>query len=92
MTHQEGQRPVNHRQEAREYRKSRYRALGFWGMLAICWLTALLSCPSKRFTFTDSLLLTAIILNVGNILRELRHNERIGAEKTTQPDSFTDNH
>lgn len=93
MTPQEEQRLVNHRQETREYRKIRYRALVFWGMLAICWLAALFSSPDKGFTFTDSLLLMAIILNVGNILRELRGNKRTAAERRAQPDNFTqDNH
>lgn len=64
-------------QEARASIKRLYRALGFWGMLMICYLAVLLATPDEKFTLAQSGILMVIILNGGNIIRELVRNRRI---------------
>lgn len=57
------------------------RALWFWGALFTTWAIFGLFAEPDKFTFTDSLLLIMILVNVFNSIKELIRNKRIAAEK-----------
>ena len=63
------------RREAAKTVRMQRRALWFWGAIF-----GLFAEPDK-FTFTDSLLLIMILVNVFNSIKELIRNKRIAAEK-----------
>ena len=53
----------------------------FWGALFTTWAIFGLFAEPDKFTFTDSLLLIMILVNVFNSIKELIRNKRIAAEK-----------
>lgn len=68
------------REAAKTVRMQR-RALWFWGALFTTWAIFGLCAEPDKFTFTDSLLLIMILVNVFNSIKELIRNKRIAAEK-----------
>lgn len=52
-----------------------------WGALFTTWAIFGLFAEPDKFTFTDSLLLIMILVNVFNSIKELIRNKRIAAEK-----------
>ena len=63
-----------------EYRR-REAAKTVWGALFTTWAIFGLFAEPDKFTFTDSLLLIMILVNVFNSIKELIRNKRIAAEK-----------
>ena len=86
MTPNEEKWLVEYRQrEAEDKIKGLYRALIFWSVFAIIWLTILFSMPKGKFGITDSLFLMVIIINSANVIRELIRNKRIASgEKSAE--------
>lgn len=68
------------RQEARQRIKMLYRTLIFWGVFTIVCLIIQFSYPEEKFSFSNSLILLMIIINVGNAIREIIRNKRIAAD------------
>lgn len=73
------------RREAAKTIRMQRRALWFWGALFTTWAIFGLFAEPDKFTFTDSLLLIMILVNVFNSIKELIRNKRIAAEKKMQP-------
>ena len=69
------------RREAANTGRIQRRALWFWGALFTTWAIFGLFAEPDKFTFTDSLLLIMILVNVFNSIKELIRNKRIAAEK-----------
>ena len=69
------------RREAAKTVRMQRRALWFWGALFTTWAIFGLFAEPDKFTFTDSLLLIMILVNVFNSIKELIRNKRIAAEK-----------
>ena len=69
------------RREAAKTVRMQRRALWFWGALFTAWAIFGLFAEPDKFTFTDSLLLIMILVNVFNSIKELIRNKRIAAEK-----------
>lgn len=59
------------RREAAKTVRMQRRALWFWGALFTTWAIFGLFAEPDKFTFTDSLLLIMILVNVFNSIKEL---------------------
>ena len=62
-------------------REAAKTVLWCWGALFTTWAIFGLFAEPDKFTFTDSLLLIMILVNVFNSIKELIRNKRIAAEK-----------
>ena len=78
------------RREAAKTVRMQRRALWFWGALFTTWAIFGLFAEPDKFTFTDSLLLIMILVNVFNSIKELIRNKRIAAEKRPTCPAATD--
>lgn len=82
MTPREEQWLAEHnRREAQNRIKWQYRALVFWGAVALIWLVIRFSEPEKEFHITDYLFILMIVINSANAIREIIRNKRIAADR-----------